>query len=131
MQIEKALINDHLRVSKVSWKFRIPTMYHLEVTYPWNLLFSSKVVYFFNSFDCLILFINKTLRLNDLKTRTAMNAKISLFVICVEVIIYLLRNLHDCTFNYIWPFSGHDELKNIAGRYCLFYYCFFLHCESY
>ena len=29
-----------------------------------------------------------------------MNAKISLFVICVEVIIYLLLcNLHDCTFN--------------------------------
>ena len=29
-----------------------------------------------------------------------MNAKISAFVICVEVIIYLLLdNLHDCTFN--------------------------------
>ena len=29
-----------------------------------------------------------------------MNAKISVFVICVEVIIYLLLdNLHDCTFN--------------------------------
>ena len=28
-----------------------------------------------------------------------MNAKISVFVICVEVIIYLLLyNLHDCTF---------------------------------
>ena len=27
MQKEKALINDCLRVSKVSWKFRIPTMY--------------------------------------------------------------------------------------------------------
>ena len=30
-----------------------------------------------------------------------MNAKISVFVICVEAIIYLLLyNLHDCTFNF-------------------------------
>ena len=27
-----------------------------------------------------------------------MNAKISVFVICVEAIIYFLYNLHDCTF---------------------------------
>ena len=46
------------------------------------------------------MFINKTLRLNNLKTRTDMNAKISVLVICVEAIIYLLLyNLHDCTFN--------------------------------
>ena len=44
--------------------------------------------------------INKTLRLNNFrKTRTAMNPKISVFVICVEAIIYLLYNFHDCTFN--------------------------------
>ena len=37
----------------------------------------------------------------NLKTRTAVNAKISMFVICVESIIYLLLfNLHDCTSNY-------------------------------
>ena len=37
------------------------------------------------------------LRLNNLKTRTAKNAKISMFVICVEAIIYLeLHNLQDC-----------------------------------
>ena len=47
------------------------------------------------------LFTKKTLRLNNLKTRPATNAKISVFVICVEAIIYLLSyNLHDCTFNY-------------------------------
>ena len=34
--------------------------------------------------------MRKTLRLNDLKTRTAMNVKISMFVICVEGIIYFL-----------------------------------------
>ena len=43
---------------------------------------------------------NKTLRLNNVKTRTAMNTKMSLFVICVEMIIYLLLyNLRECTFN--------------------------------
>ena len=47
----------------------------------------------------LILFINKTLPLNNLRNRTAMNAKISMLVICVEAIIYLLLyNMHDCTF---------------------------------
>ena len=45
------------------------------------------------------MFINKTLWLNNLKARTAMNVKISVFVISVEAIIYLLLyNLHDCTF---------------------------------
>ena len=60
-----------------------------------------------NSFYCLI-FINKSLWLNNLKTRTAMNAKMSVFVMfvsvslfVVEAIIYfLLYNLHDCTFMY-------------------------------
>ena len=46
------------------------------------------------------LFMNKTLQLSNLKTRAGMNAKILVFVICVEAIIYLLLyNLHDCTFN--------------------------------
>ena len=45
------------------------------------------------------LFTNKNIRLDNLKTRTTTNAKISVFVICVEVIVYLLLyNLHDCTF---------------------------------
>ena len=40
--------------------------------------------------------INKTLRFNNLKTRTAMDAEI-----CAKAIIYLLLyNLHGCTFNY-------------------------------
>ena len=43
--------------------------------------------------------MKKTLRLNNLKTRTAMKAKISVFI-CVGAIIYLLLyNLHDGTFN--------------------------------
>ena len=46
MQIEKAWINDRLRVSKVPWKFHIPTIYNFAVIHPWNLLFSEKVAYF-------------------------------------------------------------------------------------
>ena len=34
MQIEKARIIDHLRVSKVSRKFRILTMYNFAVIFP-------------------------------------------------------------------------------------------------
>ena len=45
------------------------------------------------------LFVNKTLWLNNLKTKTATNAKILVHVICVEAIIYLLLyNLHGYTF---------------------------------
>ena len=52
----------------------------------------------FNSLYCF-LFINKTLRFNNLKTTRAVNAKISVLVIGAEAIIYLLLyNLHDCTF---------------------------------
>ena len=47
------------------------------------------------------MFVNNTLQLNDLKTRTAINAKTSVFVICVEAIIYLLlSDLHDFSLNY-------------------------------
>ena len=56
------------------------------------------------------LLINKTLRLNNLKTTTAMNAKISVFVICVEAIIYLLLyNLHGCTFKIPLQIKCHSE----------------------
>ena len=34
MKIDKALINDRLSVSKVSWNFRIPTIYNFAVIYP-------------------------------------------------------------------------------------------------
>ena len=40
IQTDKALINKHLRVSKVSWKSRIPTIQDFAVIYPWKLLFS-------------------------------------------------------------------------------------------
>ena len=89
MQIEKALINDCLQVSKVSRKCGIPTIYNFAVICPQFLL----------SF----FIINKSLQLNNLKIRAAMNAKTSDFVICIEAIIYLLLyNLHDCTFKNIY-----------------------------
>ena len=54
----------------------------------------------------------QTLRLNNLKTRTAINAKISLFVICVKAITYLLLyNLHDCTFNKFAKFTEKTSLS--------------------
>ena len=34
IQIVKILINDHLRVSKVSWKLRIANIYNFAVIYP-------------------------------------------------------------------------------------------------
>ena len=47
------------------------------------------------------MFINKTLRLNNLKTRKDTNAKVSVFVICVKAIMYLLlNNFHGCTFKW-------------------------------
>ena len=33
-KLKKALTNDHLRVSKVPWKFHIPTIYNFAVIYP-------------------------------------------------------------------------------------------------
>ena len=45
MQIERALINDRLRVPEVSWKFHIPTIYNFAVIYSWNFPSSLKVAY--------------------------------------------------------------------------------------
>ena len=38
MKIEKVLINDCLRVSKVSWKYHIPTFYNFALIYLWDFL---------------------------------------------------------------------------------------------
>ena len=44
--------------------------------------------------------MKKTLRLNNLKTRTVVNVKILVFFVCFKAIIYLLLyNLHGYTFN--------------------------------
>ena len=54
---------------------------------------------YFLSVSIVFLFINKILRLDNLKTAAATNAKISAFLICVEATVYLLLySLHDCTF---------------------------------
>ena len=45
--------------------------------------------------------------LNNLKASTAMNAKISVFLICIEAIVFLLSyNLHDCTFKALGKFKS-------------------------
>ena len=95
----KPLINDRLRVSKISWKIRIRTIYNFAVIYLWNLLFLKKVAYFL-TVSIVFSFIKETLWFNNFKTRRAMNVPISVFAICVEATKYwLLYNLHDCTFN--------------------------------
>ena len=56
MQIEKSLINDRSRISKVSWKFRIPIINNFVVIDTRNLLFFKKVAYLLtvsNAFFCL------------------------------------------------------------------------------
>ena len=82
MQIGKALINDRLYVLKVSWKFRIPTIYNFAVIYPWNWLFSQKVAYFL-TVSIVFSVYKQTLRPNNLKTRTAItqNFQCLLFVL--------------------------------------------------
>ena len=52
MQIEKELMDDRLRVSKV---FRIPTIYNFEVIYWWDFAIFLKSSLLFNSFYCLFL----------------------------------------------------------------------------
>ena len=65
-----------------------------------NFAIFSRSALLFNSFYCFFPSINKILRPNNLKIRTAMNVKISVFVICVEGIIYLLLyNLHERSIN--------------------------------
>ena len=95
IQIEKALIHDRLHVSKVSWKFRISTAYNFAVIYPWNWLVFKKWFYF-----SIVSIIFSAHTQNFMKAGTSMNAKISLFVIYIDVIIHLLLcNLHDNSFN--------------------------------
>ena len=53
MKIEKALINDPLRVSKVFRKCRIPTIYNFAAIYPCYFLFFLKNSLLFNSLYCL------------------------------------------------------------------------------
>ena len=80
---------DRLRVSKVSWSFCILTIYNFAVICPWNLVFSSKVAYLLTVSVVLSVF-KSNFRFNNLKTRTAMNTKISLFVLKRSYICYYI-----------------------------------------
>ena len=53
-----------------------------------------------------------------------MNAKNSVFVICVEAIIYLLlQNLHDCTFNFYVKEAGFFNILSETSEN-MFHDCF-------
>ena len=81
MQIEKALINNRLRVLKISRKFGISTIYIFCCNLPVKFLKRSLL---FNSFYCLFCLLTK---LDGSKTKTAINVKISVLVIFVEAIV--------------------------------------------
>ena len=71
-----------------------------------------------NSFPLSFLFINKTLWLNNLKTRIAMNVKTLVFVIWVQAIIYfLLYNFHDSTFNMTFGLNMIGGIANTTLRF--------------
>ena len=89
MQIEKALKNDHLGVSKVFGKFCIPTINNFAEIYPWSLLLSQEVAHFL-TVSIVFSFYEQNSRFNNLKARTAMNPKNPGFVIRVVAIIYWL-----------------------------------------
>ena len=73
----------------------------------------------FNSFHCVFLFINKIFWHNNFKTRTAINSKISDFVIYCSVIKCLLSyNLNYCNFK---NFRVINSLENISGKLQLCY----------
>ena len=97
MQIEKALINDRLRVSNVSWKFCIPTIVNFAVIHPWNLPFFKKVAYFLTvSIAFSIYKQNFTAQCKN----ECENFIVS--YLCRSdhkfIIIWLLYDLHNCTF---------------------------------
>ena len=96
VQFVKALTSDRLlKISHFSYLWFCSNL-------PAKSAISFKRSQRFNKFF-YCLFLNKILRLNNLKTRTGMNAKISVFVICVGAIIYSwLYNLHHCTFRYFF-----------------------------
>ena len=72
--------------------FAFSTIYNFTVIYPLAYFLTVSIVF---SVD------KKTLQLNNIKTRIAMNVKISVLVVFIEAIIYLLLyNLHDCTFKF-------------------------------
>ena len=58
--------------------------------------------------------IKETLQLNNLKTRTATHMRISVFVICVDAIMYLLLyNLHEGNFKKA-PVANQNYSKLLA-----------------
>ena len=74
-----------------------------------------------------VLLVNKILRLNNVKTRTPVDAKILIIVICVEATIYLLLyNLHGCTFFFL-ILDGYEHLSMSLQLYLkkrLWHRCF-------
>ena len=84
MQIEKALINERL---VTCFKSTLKILYSNYLQFCSNL--GVKVSIVFPVYKILFF-------LNNLKIRTAINVKISVFVICIKAIIYLLLYNKSC-----------------------------------
>ena len=90
-----------MQIETAPWKFCIPSTYYFFSNLPMKFAVFLKSSLVFNSFYCLFFLLTKLYGSIALKTRAAMNAKMSMFIIWVEAITYLLLyNLHDCTFKY-------------------------------
>ena len=78
-------------------------------------IFYSDYLYF--CYNSVIVFsvYKQNFTAQNLKTRTALIVKVSVFVICVEAIIYfLLYNLHDCTCKNIFQTAEHCNEKELG-----------------
>ena len=89
MQIEKPLINDCFCVSNIVKTLRSNYLgFCSNLPVKFDIFLKRSLL--FNSFLLSFSVYKKTLSLKNLKARTAMNVKISVFVVCVETIIHLL-----------------------------------------
>ena len=103
-KLKKTLINDNLTISKVSWKFSIPTIYNFAVVYLWNLLFLKKAAYFL-TLSIVFSVYKQNFTSQELKNLNSHECKN--FIVCylcwsdhVLLLLLLLYNVHDITFKY-------------------------------
>ena len=88
MQAKKSLINGGLRVWSVSCEFRVPAIYNFISWTFMKFTFLVKSSLLFNTFYCLFRLETNSLQLSNLKTKKAMNAKFSEFIIQVKTVIF-------------------------------------------
>ena len=113
-KLKKPLINDNLTISKVSWKFSIPTIYNFAVVYLWNLLFLKKAAYFL-TLSIVFSVYKQNFTSQELKNLNSHECKN--FIVCYlcwsDHVLLLLYNLHDITFKYYY--INHPSHMNVSN----------------